>query len=192
VAIPCSGAVLGTAPLISGTASMSTQTLGPGCHSISATYSGDGAFSPAVSTATVFTVDRAPTAVTLSLVQTSSSTQITALVTSSVAGTITGNIQFFSDTILVSTVPLSPLAGVESATLTMTGATGTITSVYAGDNTFAPSTSPPLVIPVAPAPATNLVLTATPDPASAGQQVILAVTMSAYGQHHSDGIYRTL
>src|SRR5262249_30626490 len=53
--------------------------------------------------------------------------------------------------------------------------------VYSGDNTFAPSTSSPLVVPVAPAPVANIVLTATPDPARTGQQVILAVTMSALG-----------
>lgn len=127
-----------------GEATFATTTLTPGTHAITATYSGDASHSAATG-AVSQVVQRAPTTTTLvSSLNPSApgqSVTFTATVASTVTGVPTGTVTFKSGTTTLAEVPL----GAGTATFTtsaLTPGTHPITAAYAGDTTFAASTSP--------------------------------------------------
>ena len=136
---------LGSVNLANGQASFTLPALAIGSHPITASYAGDGNFNSSSSTLAQ-TVNKAPTATTLSSSANPStiSQSVTFTATVSVVapgtGTPTGSVTFNDGTNALSTVPLS-----SSGTATFTNSTlalnsHSITAVYSGDASFNGST----------------------------------------------------
>jgi large repetitive protein len=177
--------VLDTATLdASGDATFSTDTLAVGHYSITASYSGDTNFNSSPSTPVSLTVNPAPSAVTAqpSTSATTAGEPITFTATITAppgTGTPTGTVTFYDGSTVLGTAPvtpvgvaslavLSPSGGVHTdaetdengqATLTvpsLSAGAHTITAVYSGDATHAPSTTVVAdVVIVAPSPSSE-------------------------------------
>jgi uncharacterized protein (TIGR03437 family) len=143
------GTQLGTAPLSSGTATLSLNTLAAGTRTINVLYSGDANWSITARTFT-FTVAKASSGSAVSIAIVSGQLTLTANVAAIApgAGTPTGGVQFvdIAKKAIVATATLS--GGTGSATIG-TGAPADvlgrpIAAVYSGDSGFNGSTSAPL------------------------------------------------
>jgi Bacterial Ig-like domain (group 3) len=139
-------AVLGTAPLAAGRASIATASLDAGAHGISARYPGDGAFEGSIA-AIVQVVGKAPTSTALASSPNPSAygqpVALTASV-SSAAGTPTGSVTFRDGASSLGTVALGGgAASLSSASLAV--GSHVITAAYGGDPNHEASTSSPLV-----------------------------------------------
>lgn len=139
-------AVLGTAPLAAGKASLATASLDAGAHVISAQYPGDGAFAGSIS-AIVQVVGKAPTSTALASSPNPSAygqpVALTASV-SSAAGTPTGSVTFWDGASSLGTVALGGgAASLTSASLAV--GSHLITAAYGGDPNHEASTSTALV-----------------------------------------------
>jgi len=127
--------------LAAGTASLSSSTLSPGTHPITAVYSGDISNAPSTSAVlnqTVLAVST--TTVSSSLNPATAGLPVT--LTATVAGNgPTGTVQFLDGSVNLGAVV--PLAGGTASltTGTLSVATHPITAVYSGDTSNAPSTS---------------------------------------------------
>ncbi len=144
-----SGTPIGTAPLSSGTATLSLSTLAAGTHVISVLYSGDANWSYASGTLTV-TVLRAASSSAVSIAIVSGQLTLMANVAAVTpgAGTPTGSVQFL-DTVTKATVATATLSGGTGSATIGTGSTAdvlgrAIAAVYSGDSSFNGSTSAPL------------------------------------------------
>ncbi len=144
-----SGTLLGTAPLSSGTATLSLNTLAAGTHTINVLYSGDANWSITARTFTI-TVAKAPSGSAVSIAIVSGQLTLMANVAAMApgAGTPTGSVQFvdIAKHAIVATATLS--GGTATATIG-TGAAAEvlgrpIAAVYSGDSGFNGSTSAPL------------------------------------------------
>jgi uncharacterized protein (TIGR03437 family) len=144
-----SGTQLGTAPLSSGTATFSLNSLAAGTHTITVLYSGDATWISAAGTLTI-TVSRAASNSAVSIAIVSGQLTLTANVAAIApgAGTPTGSVQFLdvAKNAIVATATLS--SGTGSATMG-TGAVADvlgrpIAAVYSGDSNFNGSKSAPL------------------------------------------------
>lgn len=167
-------AELGKAALIQGQASL-TSTFAAGEHSITAEYSGDSRNSPSISAAVVATVNKAPSATTLTASPTAPQYGETVTLTASVTGkSPTGNISFADGSTLLGSAAMSN----GKATLTAANlpvGMHTIVAAFNGDGNLMASTSSGLsvnvgkrasatrldVAPAAPAYGEALTLTAT-------------------------------
>jgi uncharacterized repeat protein (TIGR03803 family) len=181
------------------TLSYNTSSLAANSYSITAAYSGDSNFAGSTSQPAVLTVTSAPaktaTTTTASVAPSSVSVGATSGVTltakvnpTSGNGTPTGTITFFNGTTQVGQpVTLSS----ETATLSyntssLAANSYSITAAYSGDSNFAGSTSPPVVLTVAPgtgglnATTTALTITATPSTSQAdvGSNVTFTATVT--------------
>jgi uncharacterized protein (TIGR03437 family) len=144
-----SGTSLGTAPLSSGIATLSLNSLVAGTHTITALYSGDATWSITSSALTV-TVSRATSSSAVSIALVSGQLMLTANVSAVApgAGTPTGGVQFVdvAKNAIVATASLS--SGRGSATIgtgAIAGVLGRpIAAVYSGDSDFDGSKSAPL------------------------------------------------
>ncbi|MGD0135503.1 MAG: Ig-like domain repeat protein, partial [Bryobacteraceae bacterium] len=144
-----SGTSLGTAPLSSGIATLSLNSLAAGTHTITALYSGDATWNITSSALTV-TVSRATSSSAVSIAVVSGQLMLTANVSSVApgAGTPTGSVQFVdvAKNAIVAAASLS--SGRGSATIgtgAIAGVLGRpIAAVYAGDSNFNGSKSAPL------------------------------------------------
>ena len=177
----------------SGRVSLSSVPLTLGVHSFLATYSGQGAFSPAISvvcyvivnsyqqlgtvaTTTVLTASPSSASFGQSINFSASVSGVT-----SASGSPTGSVIFQDGTTLLATRPLSPTSSTTAdATFTInTLATGshTITATYAPTQNFSPSTaSLPQTIN---GTGTISKLAASPNPASFGQTINFTTTVTA-------------
>ena len=171
---------LGTATLNNGSASLATSTLVLGSHSLTAAYSGDSNYGSGTSPVVLEVINQASAAVTLTASPNPASAgqqvNLTAAVTPSSA---TGTVTFKDGTATLGTATLSNgSAGFAISTLTV--GSQSLTAAYSGDKNDSPGTSPALVEVVNQASAA-VTLTASPNPANAGQQVNLtaAVTPSS-------------
>lgn len=135
---------LGDGDLVSGVTSLTTSSLAPGSHTITAVYNGDTTHLTGTSAALTETIGKAAVAVALSssanpqLVQ--SAITFTATVTPSMEGVPLGSVTFYDGTASLGDGDL--VSGV--ATLTTSSlAVGShsITAVYNGDSTFMSTTS---------------------------------------------------
>ncbi|MGA8306621.1 MAG: FG-GAP-like repeat-containing protein [Candidatus Acidiferrales bacterium] len=109
------------------------------------------------------------------------SVTLTATVTSSSAGAITGTVTFFDGATSIGTgsVGVGGVATLQTTTLSV--AAHSITAMYGGDSNFAVSTSPLVTVTISgPTKAsTSTAVTASPNPAAAGANVTLAATVTS-------------
>ena len=169
---------------LSGQATLTTASLSPGLHSLTAVYSGDGNFntstnSPALSQ----TVSKAGTTTTLSASTNSSVFGEPVIFTAIVgavapgAGTPTGTVTLKDGLASLATNSLS--AGQVSFTNTsLPVASHTLTAVYNGDANFNTNTSGALTNTVSPAD-TATTLASSVNPSVYGQPVIFTATVAA-------------
>jgi hypothetical protein len=137
---------LTTVNLTGGSASFSTSTLAVGAHSLVASYSGDSSFNTSISPPVLVQVSKTPTTTVLSATPTSSNpgqaVTLTAKVTSTAAGTLTGTVTFLDGTAAIG-APVSVANGsATTTTSSLTAGSHSLTAVYSGDASFLTSTSP--------------------------------------------------
>jgi uncharacterized repeat protein (TIGR01451 family) len=178
---------LGTVPLSGATASFTTSSLAVGNHSITATYNGDGSFSPSTSPALTQTVNPAgaTTATTTTLASsvnpsnTGQPVTFTATVApTSGAGTPTGNVTFTDGATALGTGTLSG-GQATFTTSSLSAGNHTITATYNGDANFSPSTSPPLTQAVNQPATTTTTLASSVNPSNVGQAVTFTATVTS-------------
>lgn len=137
-------ASLGTAPLNSGTAVLTTTNLPVGTNSLTAVYVGDTNFLGSTSDALNLPVGAARSNTTLSLSVKSAtvgqSITFTASVSGQYGGSPTGTVTFYNGTTVLGTGSLSGGTAAWS-TSSLAAATYSVTAAYGGDARFASSTS---------------------------------------------------
>jgi sugar lactone lactonase YvrE len=167
-----------------GVVSYSTATLTAGTHSVIATYSGDAAHQVSNSISVMITQDvKQPSTVVATSAPSPSvyntPVNITVMVEAAQAPTPTGSFLILDGSTQIGT---GNLAGANGSgvftTSTLAIGSHTITAVYLGDTSNAPSTSAPVTQIVNSAPTTTS-LTATPNPAAAASSVTLIATVQA-------------
>ena len=172
---------LGSSPLSSGQAVLSTAALIGGSHSITATYNGDGNLASSTSAPLMQTVNPASTSTTLisSLNPSTygSSVSFTATVSSTVTGTQTGTVTFYDGMNSLGSVSLSSGQAILS-TSALTGGSHTITATYNGDINFATSTSVGVSQTVNRA-STSTTVASSVNPSVYGQPVSITATVSS-------------
>lgn len=138
--------------LNSGTASITIPagSLAAGIDTITATYSGDGIYSSGTATTTVTVTATSLTSTTTLL--TASSTAITYGSTVTFAATVsptaaTGTVTFYNGSSALGSASLSSGTATYSTTSLPVG-TNTVTATYAGDSTYASSTSSAVIVTV--------------------------------------------
>jgi hypothetical protein len=143
----------------SGHASFSSSSLGLGTHSVSALYAGD-ANSLGVASLVFVQIVQETTATSLTSSnnpsQTGVSVTLTATVTPAGSGTPTGSVTFLDGTTSLGTATLTGSLQATFAITSLSNGTHSITAVYAGDSSFAGSSSTALsetiYVPTGPAP----------------------------------------
>ncbi len=144
--------VLGTAPLVNGTAIFHTIPSAAGLHTFEAAYSGSSVYAASSVSLTVF-VRHAATSVGLTSSLNPAPQGQTVMFTATVSvpiGTPTGSVTFRDGTTHLATVILAhSVAAFSTSTLPL--GTHLITGVYSGDSNFAGSTSPVLSQTISPA-----------------------------------------
>ena len=170
--------VIGTSPLIGGTATLTISNLPAGAHPLTAVYLGDSNFNTSTSSTVNETVN-APgtTATTLTTstnpISTTQSLTLTATVTPPAPAGPTGQVQFKDGPTVIGTSPLS--GGTATLTISnLTAGTHPLTAVYLGDSSFNTSTSNTVSETVNPPGTTTL--TSSPNPSTAGQAVTLTAS----------------
>ncbi len=149
---------LGTGTLnSSGMATLATTALPIGSNTVTAAYSGDSSFAASTSAGTAITVTPAATTTTLTASPTSilagSSVAFTATVTATAGtGTAAGNVTFLNGSTTLGTAALSGSGVATLSTTSLPVGTLSITSAYAGNASFAPSTSAAVPVTVQPLP----------------------------------------
>jgi hypothetical protein len=146
---------LGTASLVAGKATFATALLGAGGHTLSATYAGDGNFAGGASGAAPLSVARGSTTTSLTASTTACAAGKPVILTATVAailpatGTPGGMVTFLEGTTVLGTATL--VGGTASLTTSALAVGGhAVTATYAGDGSFAGSTSSPLSLEVRP------------------------------------------
>ncbi|MFG2196601.1 Ig-like domain repeat protein, partial [Streptomyces sp. NPDC048639] len=183
VTFTISGGPTLTAPVVAGRATVTTSALTPGPHTVTAQYSGDGAFNPSTGTMTQ-TVDRASTTTTVTSSPDPSVAGQSVTLTANVApvapgsGTPTGTVTFVIDGGAPMTAPL--VGGQASVSTSALGVgSHTVTATYGGDASFAPSTgNDTQTVQAQPVTATTTAVTSSPDPSVVGQAVTFAATVA--------------
>ncbi len=154
------GAVIGTAPLTAGIATITVSSLTPGAHPIRAAYAGDATYAASTSQAITQTINRDVTTVAVSSTLNPSAygqaVSFAALVTTTGSTTPTGTVTFKNGSTNLATVALMNGAAVLTRS-NLAGGSHTITVVYNGDTVNAPSTSAALVQQVNPSTTTTAV-----------------------------------
>ena len=185
-------ASLGNVPLGGGNAAtLSTSALSPGTHTLTAMYSGDAAHNPATSNAVAEVISGAPSSV--GLVATPSPTfafqpiTLSAKVASAVApggAQFAGVVTFSSNGAVLGSATASP-AGIATLTVNTLGAgTYTLTVAFAGNTSFAASSSAPVSeLVVADASATTLQV--SPNPARQQQGITYSIGVAGMGTPHA-------
>ncbi len=174
------GTTLGASALdASGVATFSTASLSGGPHTIDVAYAGDmnhGAGAASVS----LTVDPAITTTTLAASPNPSvfgqSVTFTATVASAAPGTPTGIVTFTDGTIALGTGTLNAQGSATLSIATLAVASHPITVVYAGDTSFATSTSAALAQ-VVNRSDTSTSVSSSSDPSLSGRSVTLTATV---------------
>jgi glucuronoarabinoxylan endo-1,4-beta-xylanase len=138
---------LGTASLAHGSASYTSTTLAVGTHSLTVSYGGSSGFAASTSAAVFLVVNPAPPAAT-SLVLAASpnpapagaTVTLTANISSS-GGVPSGNIAFLDGTTSLGMTALSNGTAVFTTSMLAASMTHNLTAMFAGNSSYAPSTS---------------------------------------------------
>jgi len=178
------GNTLASAVLAAGTASFTTSTLAPGTYSITASYVGDPADAPSISTAISETVGLIPTTASLGSSTTTGPTPQVVLVSTvlnSAAGVPpTGTVTFMSGTTQLGSATLDA-SGVGTLTPNLTGGVNyNIIANYSGDVDHLPSSSPAITVSGTP---TQFTLAVSPSSVSmaTSQNATVTVNLSSNG-----------
>ena len=172
---------------VAGTATCVVTYAGPGSHTISAVYSGDGNFNPSTSPNLTQTVNKGSTATAVTSSANPSvsgqSVTFTANVTANApgSGTRTGTVDFQDAGVTIAGCGARAVAVAGTATCTVTYAgpgSHTISGVYSGDVNFSPSTSAPL-IQIVNIGNTATAVTSSVNPSVSGQNVTYTATVTA-------------
>jgi uncharacterized repeat protein (TIGR01451 family) len=178
---------LGTVPLSGATATFTTSSLAVGSHSITATYNGDGSFSPSTSPALTQTVNAAgaTTAITTTLASSINPSSIgqpvtfTATVTpTGGTGTPTGTVTFTDGATALGTGTVSG-GQATFTTSSLSAGNHSITATYNGDANFLASTSAPLIQAVNQPATTTTTLASSVNPSNVGQAVTFTATVTS-------------
>jgi hypothetical protein len=191
---PGAGVPTGTVTFLDGSTVLGTGTLdnngqgglllfsglGPGTHTLTASYGGDGSFQASTSVATVITVSTpAATATALSASTLSSvfgqPVTLTASVTSP-AGTPTGTVAFFEDGAVAGLVPVDA-SGLATFTVAPDVGSHSLTAGFLGNSAFAASSSAAVTETVTRA-STTTALSASVNPAVTGQAVVFTAVIT--------------
>jgi uncharacterized protein (TIGR03437 family) len=171
----------GSAPLVNGVATYTTDYLSLGTDYFTATYSGDGDVLPSTSPTLTQNVNPAST----STILTSSSNPATVGQTVALTATVsdplaTGTITFQDGGVTIGTGTLS--SGATHLLLsTLSIGAHALTASYPGDSNNGPSTSPVLIQTVNQGISAGIALTSSPNPATRSQSVTLTATASGSG-----------
>jgi len=178
------GSSLGAGSIAAGVATLTTTTILPGTHSITASYGGSADFDTSTSPAVSLVTDAASTTtvVTSSLNPSSydESVTFTATVSSSATAKATGTVTFLANGKSIGTGTLSSgVATLKTSALAV--GTNSITATYAGDADYKTSTSAALSQAIDET-ATTTKLVSSLNPSSFDQGVTFTATVaSAYG-----------
>jgi hypothetical protein len=186
---------LGTIHLnASGQATVTTSTLGTGSQTISAIYSGDTNYASAnspVLTEIVNPATNTPSTTTLiSSANPSASGQLVVF-TATVAGngsnttTPSGTVTFMDGTTTLGIVTMNGAAQALFSYTSPNSGSHSITAIYAGNGSYAGSTSTALtqVVNVSTKTATTTSLTSSANPATTGQSIIFTATVAGVGSN---------
>jgi hypothetical protein len=173
-------AVLGKAALTGGVASLTTKTLHAGLHAITATYAGSATDAASASANLTQTVNMAASKMLLTSSLNPSvygqAVTLTAKVTSSSRGAVSGTVAFSQGSIALGTQAIDSTNTATLVTTAILGGTRTITATYSGsgDNT---ASSKNLIQTVTKA-ATTTVLASSANPSTFGSLVTLTATVT--------------
>jgi hypothetical protein len=174
---------VGTATLSDGIAKLTLPRLSAGDHSVTAQYGRDARFAGSTSSASAVAVGKAATTVTIAAsanpLPAGLAVTFTARLSAS-GGTPTGTVVFRDGADTLGSAAVSPDGSAKLEVATLSVGSHTITAVYEGDASFAGSTSAPLVHVVDKA-ATSTTVTASPNPGTVGQAVVISVQVVGSG-----------
>ena len=176
--------LLGSAAMVGGSASLTTNGLTAGTHSISATYTGDASFAPSSGSGslTVKTAAQSSTtAVTASANPSNLGQNVTLTATVTAPAGLSGSVAFYDGSTLLATRTLSGTTATFTTNALANGGHA-ITARYLGNATIPPSTSPAFAQYVKPSGTTTrtstTALAASPSPAALGSNVTLTATVT--------------
>lgn len=180
--------LLGSSSVANGSATFSTTVLTLGNHLVSAQYSGDTNFLSSSGTTSVI-VTKSATSTTVSTNLTPSTygqnATFSAAVSPAFGSLPNGQVSFFDGTNLIGTA--NTTAGTAQITVpSLTGGTHAITAQWVQTYNYASSTSNAITQTVAPAASTTSI-SATPNPSSYGQRVIVTVAVDSTYHYNSNG-----
>jgi FtsP/CotA-like multicopper oxidase with cupredoxin domain len=166
----------------SGVATLDLTTLPIGTNSITANYSGDTSFASSTATALTITVTAATTTTTLtssatSIIPGGSVTFTATVAAASGTGTPAGTVTFANGSAALGTATLNGSGVATYTTTSLPAGNASITAAYAGNNSFAASTS--TAVPVAVQAATTTTsLTSSAATITVGSAVTLTATVT--------------
>jgi hypothetical protein len=178
-----SNGTFGTAPIVNGVATFTTQ-LPVGVNIVSAAYTGDAAFNPATSNPVTITITAAPSTLTLTSSRNPSPALAPLAFTAQlVDGASLAPVAFATINFTLNGQPLTPVftgpTGLASANaFFIPPGTYVVTASFAGDILHGPATATTLTETVLPNP-TAITLAASPSPAYQGQTVTLSASVPA-------------
>jgi hypothetical protein len=176
------GVIIGSAPLVSGTATFATSSLSFGAHSLTAVYSGDANHAASTSALVTEQIVQAATAALSSSVNPSVSGQ-NVVFTAKLGGVgslvPTGNVILSDGATTLATVALDATGAATYATSALAVGSHTITLAYAGDKNYG-AASATLTQTVQNA-STQIALTASANPATYGTPLSLSATITSNG-----------
>ncbi len=168
---------LGTATLSGGTAALTVSTLAGGSHAISAVYGGAATYAPSTASTVTLVVQAAPVIPVLVASPNPATYGQPLTLTATLPIGATGTVTFKEGATTLGTATVGGgLAAFSPAALG--GGSHALTAVYGGDANYAPGTSAPLTLPVAPA-ASTVTLAVSAQPATYGQDVTFTATLTA-------------
>ena len=183
----------GPVTIAAGMATLSSSTLAPGTHSITAKYSGDAKFSTSTSTALSQVVNAGALIGTTTMLTGPATAASGANVTfmasvtpSSGTKVPTGTVMFLDGATSLGPGTLNTSGSTTFSTSTLSAGTHSITAQYGGDANFATSTSTALSINIT-APAGNFTLSVSPSsvtvtPSPAGMAVVTVTPTNGFNQ----------
>ncbi|WP_263382548.1 Ig-like domain repeat protein [Granulicella arctica] len=185
------GVTLGTGTInASGSASLTVSTLTIGTHLLTASYSGDTNNGPSISNTVPQVVQGQGSTTTLgtsnATIPVGSSVTFSVQVHGSSTAVASGSVTFKDGGNAIGTALLNSASAVTFSTTGLTPGLHTITAVYAGDASYAGSTSAPLVETVQQI-ATATAVSASVNPAPAGAPVVLTAAITATTSNPTGG-----